>query len=147
MAMGVLEWVAVIVAVIALAIVLVLGGLFLRRRVLQRQGGFDMCLRVGRDGWSGGWVFGVGRYRGDDVEWFRTFSYGARPKWSSQRSDLNVVDRRAPEAEEAYDLPAGNIVLVCQDGDRSLEVSMSEPASMAFLAWLEAAPPGGHLVA
>jgi hypothetical protein len=26
-------------------------------------------------------------------------------------------------------------------------VSMSEPASMAFLAWLEAAPPGGHLVA
>jgi hypothetical protein len=24
---------------------------------------------------------------------------------------------------------------------------MSEAASMAFLAWLEAAPPGGHLVA
>ena len=31
-------------------------------------------------------------------------------------------------------------------GER-LEVSMSEAASMAFLAWLEAAPPGGHLVA
>jgi hypothetical protein len=145
--MGVLEWVAVIVAVVALAIVLALGGLFLRRRILQREGGFDMCLRIGRNGWSGGWVFGIGRYRGDDVEWFRTFSYGARPRWSSPRSDLTVTDRRAPDPEEAYDLPAGHIVFGCEAGDRRLEMSMSEGASMAFLAWLEAAPPGGHLVA
>jgi hypothetical protein len=145
--MGVLEWVAVVVAVVALVIVLALGGLFLRRRVLQRQGGFDMCLRVGRNRWGGGWVFGIGRYRGDDVEWFRTFSYGGRPKWSSPRSDLNVTDRRAPDPEEAYDLPAGSVVFVCATGAGSLEVSMGEGASMAFLAWLEAAPPGGHLVA
>jgi Protein of unknown function (DUF2550) len=145
--MGVLEWVALVIALIAVAIVLTLGGLFLRRQVLQRSGGFDMCLRLGRAGWTGGWVFGIGRYRGDDVEWFRTFSYGARPKWSSQRADLTVVDRRAPDPEETYELPAGNIVLVCRVGGRSLEVSMSEAASMAFLAWLEAAPPGGHLVA
>jgi hypothetical protein len=145
--MGVLEWVAVVVAVLALAIVLALGGLFLRRRVLQREGGFDMCLRVGRTAWGGSWVFGVGRYRGDDVEWFRTFSYGARPKWSSRRAVLDVVDRRTPDPEEAYDLPSGHIVLVCKVGDRSLEISMSEAASMAFLAWLEAAPPGEHLVA
>jgi hypothetical protein len=144
--MGVLEWVAAVVAVIALAIVLALGGLFFRRRVLQREGGFDMCLHVGRNTWSGGWVFGVGRYRGDDVEWFRTFSYGARSKWSSRRSDLTVADRRTPDPEEAYELPAGHIVLVCQVGDQSIEVSMSEAASMAFLAWLEAAPPGEHLV-
>jgi Protein of unknown function (DUF2550) len=144
--MGVLEWVAVVVAVIASAIVLALGGLFFRRRVLQREGGFDMCLHVGRNTWGGGWVFGVGRYRGDDVGWFRTFSYGARPKWSSRRSDLTVADRRTPDPEEAYELPAGHIVLVCQVGDQSIEVSMSEAASMAFLAWLEAAPPGEHLV-
>jgi Protein of unknown function (DUF2550) len=145
--MGVLEWVAVVIALIALVIVLALGGLFFRRRVLQRSGGFDMCLRVSPAGWGGGWVFGIGRYRVDDVEWFRTFSYGARPKWSSRRSELTVVDRRAPDPEEAYELPAGHIVLVCQVGNGSLEVSMSEAASMAFLAWLEAAPPGGHLVA
>jgi hypothetical protein len=145
--MGVLEWVAVVVAVAALVIVLALGGLFLRRRILQRQGAFDMCLRVGRNRWGGGWVFGIGRYRGDDVEWFRTLSYGGRPKWSSPRSDLNVTDRRAPDPEEAYDLPAGHVVFVCATRAGSLEVSMSEGASMAFLAWLEAAPPGGHLVA
>jgi hypothetical protein len=145
--MGVLEWVAVVVAVIAAVIVLTLGGLFFRRRVLQRSGGFDMCLRVGRDGWGGGWVFGVGRYRGDGVEWFRTFSYGARPKWASRRAEITVVDRRAPDPEEAYELPAGHVVLVCQVGGSSLQMSMSDAASMAFLAWLEAAPPGGHLVA
>jgi hypothetical protein len=145
--MGVLEWIAVVVAAIALVIVLALAGLFLRRRILQREGGFDMCLRTGRNAWGGGWVFGIGRYRSDDVEWFRTFSYGARPKWSAPRADLNVVDRRLPDPEEAYDLPAGHIVLVCETAERSIEVSMTEPASMAFLAWLEAAPPGGHLVA
>ncbi|MGH9250307.1 MAG: DUF2550 family protein, partial [Acidimicrobiales bacterium] len=64
--MTLLEWVAIVVAALALLIVAALGGLFLRRSVLQRAGGFDMCLRVGGNGWGGGWVFGVGRYRGDD---------------------------------------------------------------------------------
>lgn len=145
--MGLLEWVAIVVATLALLIVLALGGLFLRRLVLQRSGGFDMCLRVGTERMGHGWVFGIGRYRGDDLEWFRTFSYGGRPKWSLRRPELNIVDRRSPDPEEISDLPADQIVLTCLVGDRSLEISMSEPASMAFLAWLEAAPPGGHLVA
>ncbi|MGH8775942.1 MAG: DUF2550 domain-containing protein [Jiangellaceae bacterium] len=145
--MTVLEWVAVVVAALALVIVLALGGLFLRRGVLQREGGFDMCLRLGGDGWGGGWVFGVGRYRGNDLEWFRTFSYGGRPRQSLHRPDLAVLGRRRPDAEEAYDLPVGHVVLTCEVAARHLDVSMTEPASMAFLAWLEAAPPGGHLVA
>lgn len=145
--MTLLEWVAVLVAALALVIVIGLAGLFLRRSVLQREGGFDMCLRLRSTGWGGGWVFGIGRYRGDDLEWFRTFSYGGRPKRLLRRPDLAVVGRREPDAEEVSDLPAGHLVFTCNMADGPLDVSMTEAASMAFLAWLEAAPPGGHLVA
>lgn len=145
--MTVMEWVAVIVAGVALLTGLALGGLFVRRTVLQRQGGFDLCLRIGTAGWSDGWVFGIARYRGDVLEWFRTFSFGTRVQRVLPRRDLTVVGRRIPTADEAYDLPAGHVVLIWEVAGERLEVSMSEAASMAFLAWLEAAPPGGHLVA
>lgn len=145
--MTVIEWIAVIVAGAAVLVALALGGLFVRRTLLQRQGGFDMCLRIGTAGWSDGWVFGIARYRGDVLEWFRTFSFGTRVQRVLPRRDLTVVGRRLPVADEAYDLPAGHVVLIWEVGRERLEVSMSEAASMAFLAWLEAAPPGEHLVA
>jgi hypothetical protein len=145
--MTVMEWVAVIVAGIAVLCVLALGGLFLRRSLLQREGGFDLCLRVGQAAWSDGWVFGIARYRGDVIEWFRTFSYGSRIGRVLPRRELTVIGRRAPDPEEAYDLPAGHVVFIWEVKGERLEVSMSEAASMAFLAWLESAPPGEHLVA
>lgn len=145
--MTVMESVAVIVAGIAVLLALALGALFLRRRILQRHGGFDLCLRTGRAAWSDGWVFGIARYRGDVLEWFRTFSYGTRVRRVLPRRDLTVVGRRTPDPEEAYDLPAGHVVLVWEVNGERIEVSMAEAASMAFLAWLEAAPPGEHLVA
>jgi hypothetical protein len=145
--MTVMEIVAVIVAGVAILLALAIAGLFLRRTILQRQGGFDLCLRVGQAAWSDGWVFGIARYRGDVIEWFRTFSYGSRVRRVLPRRDLTVVGRRVPDAEEAYDLPAGHVVFIWEVRGERLEVSMSEAASMALLAWLEAAPPGEHLVA
>jgi hypothetical protein len=145
--MTVMEIVAVIVAGVAILLALAIAGLFLRRTILQRQGGFDLCLRIGQAAWSDGWVFGIARYRGDVIEWFRTFSYGSRVRRVLPRRDLTVVGRRVPDAEEAYDLPAGHVVFIWEVRGERLEVSMSEAASMAFLAWLEAAPPGEHLVA
>jgi hypothetical protein len=60
---------------------------------------------------------------------------------------VTVRSRRRPSPQEAYDLPVGHVVMSCQVGGRELEISMSEAAETAFLAWLEAAPPGEHLVA
>ncbi len=77
-------------------IVLVLVGLFvfgLRRRLIQRSGGtFDCSLRWDvseePDPSGKGWVYGVARYSGDRVDWFRVFSYAPRPAgaWSVLRS-------------------------------------------------------------
>ncbi|MFF1380388.1 DUF2550 domain-containing protein [Streptomyces sp. NPDC058308] len=131
-------------------IVLVLVGLFvfgLRRRLIQRSGGtFDCSLRWDApekgDVSGKGWGYGVARYNGDRVEWFRVFSYAPRPRRILERSAIEVVDRRAPDGEEELALLSDAIVLGCLHRGARLELAMSEDALTGFLAWLEAAPPG-----
>lgn len=89
-----------------------------------------------------GWVYGVARYSGDRIEWFRVFSYSPRPRRLLERSSIEVVARRAPEGEEELALLSDAVVLGCVHRGTRLELAMSEDALTGFLAWLEAAPPG-----
>ncbi|MBB5935761.1 DUF2550 domain-containing protein [Streptomyces zagrosensis] len=153
-------------------VVLVLLGLFvfgLRRRLIQRSGGtFDCSLRwdvpartdsdamnaaaaasaaggprVDAGEPSGkGWVYGVARYSGDRVEWFRVFSYAPRPRRLLERSAIEVIARRTPQGEEELALLSDAVVLACRHQGTRLELAMGEDALTGFLAWLEAAPPG-----
>ncbi|WP_189133445.1 DUF2550 domain-containing protein [Wenjunlia tyrosinilytica] len=144
-------------------------GLFvfgLRRRLIQRSGGtFDCSMRLrmpqdlpapdheepsedGEEPASGpepggkGWVFGVARYSGDRVEWFRVFSYAPRPRRVLERSEIEVLRRRTPRGQEELALLSGAVVLTCRHRGSLLELAMSDDALTGFLAWLEAAPPG-----
>ncbi|GGU14311.1 DUF2550 domain-containing protein [Streptomyces violascens] len=136
--------------VCGLVVALVLLGLFvfgLRRRLIQRSGGtFDCSLRWGLpetpDTSGKGWVYGVARYNGDRIEWFRVFSYAPRPRRILERSAIDVVARRLPEGEEELALLSDAIILGCTHRGTRLELAMSEDALTGFLAWLEAAPPG-----
>ncbi|MGW1891105.1 DUF2550 domain-containing protein [Streptomyces sp. NPDC002004] len=135
------------IAVIALVVL----GLFafgLRRRLIQRSGGtFDCSLRwnapeEGADPGGKGWGYGIARYNGDRIEWFRVFSYAPRPRRVLERSQIEVVGRRAPAGEEELALLSDAVVLACLHRGTRLELAMSEDALTGFLAWLEAAPPG-----
>lgn len=147
-------------------------GLFvfgLRRRLIQRSGGtFDcsMRLRVSPEELEAatasaadeedppsepapaaepsgkGWVFGVARYSGDRIEWFRVFSYAPRPRRVLERAEIEVLHRRTPRGQEELALLSGAVVLTCRHRDSLLELAMSDDALTGFLAWLEAAPPG-----
>jgi hypothetical protein len=136
--------------VCGLVVVLVAAGLFvfgLRRRLIQRSGGtFDCSLRwnaPARGDTSGkGWIYGVARYNGDRVAWFRVFSYSPRPRRLLERAEIEVTDRRLPEGEEELALLSDAVVLGCLHRGTRLELAMSEDALTGFLAWLEAAPPG-----
>ncbi|MEV2250138.1 DUF2550 domain-containing protein [Streptomyces sp. NPDC050147] len=131
-------------------VVLLLVGLFvfgLRRRLIQRSGGtFDCSLRWNApekgDTSGKGWVYGVARYNGDRIEWYRVFSYAPRPRRVLERSAIEVVDRRAPDGEEELALLSDSIILGCLHRGVRLELAMGEDALTGFLAWLEAAPPG-----
>ncbi|MFD7295534.1 MULTISPECIES: DUF2550 domain-containing protein [unclassified Streptomyces] len=144
--------VLVLVLCVVAVVVLVVVGLVafgVRRRLIQRSGGtFDCSLRwdapapEAADASGKGWGYGIARYNGDRVEWFRVFSYAPRPKRILERAAIEVTGRRAPEGEEELALLSDAIVLACTHRGTRLELAMSEDALTGFLAWLEAAPPG-----
>jgi hypothetical protein len=115
-----------------------------RRRWISRHGGtFEFSVRVRPTRAGRGWVLGVGRYSGDDLEWFRIFSLAPRPKLVFRRAELTYVGNREPAAgPEAYSLYSGHLIVICTTPTGRLEVAMSPDALTGFLAWLEAAPPG-----
>ncbi|MHA6762919.1 DUF2550 domain-containing protein [Streptacidiphilus sp. PAMC 29251] len=97
---------------------------------------------AGADNGGKGWVFGIGRYNHDSVEWFRVFSYSPRPRKVFKRSRIEVLHRRTPQGQEELALLSNAIVLTCLHAGEPVELAMSEDALTGFLAWLEAAPPG-----
>ncbi|MET9254472.1 DUF2550 domain-containing protein [Streptomyces sp. NPDC048182] len=134
--------------VCGIVVALVVVGLFvfgLRRRLIQRSGGtFDCSLRwdATESGDGKGWAYGVARYNGDRIEWYRVFSYSPRPRRTLERSAIEVAGRRLPDGEEELALLSESVVIVCVHRSTRLELAMSEDALTGFLAWLEAAPPG-----
>lgn len=89
-----------------------------------------------------GWAYGIARYNGDQIEWFRVFSYAPRPRRFLERNRIEVLQRRHPEGEEELALLADAVILACSLHGIRVELAMSDDALTGFLAWLEAAPPG-----
>jgi hypothetical protein len=145
---------AVVITIVLVCACLCLGYLAYRRLTLMRGGGVDVCLRrrsafEGRRGertmakdTSAGWHFGVGRYRGDELAWFRLTSFRPGPTVVLDRTELEIVDRRPPTPAESYAIPAADSVLNCRVGETTIELAMSPGVLTGFLSWLESAPPG-----
>jgi Protein of unknown function (DUF2550) len=127
-----------------LVLVLLYGGLLvLRRRVLSRHGGtFELSHRTAAAAPDKGWVLGLGRYSGDNLEWFRIFSLSPRPKRVWARDLLEYSGRRSPAGAEELSLYDGHVVASCRYGGEPLEIAMSEASLTGFQSWLESGPPG-----
>ena len=129
--------------ILLLAVVVVVTALLARRIQLLRGGGVDVSLRRRPDRRDGeGWHLGVGRYRGDELAWFRLTSLWPGPTLVVDRTVLEIVDRRAPTQAEEVAVPPAGIVLRCRTPARTLELAMAPGVLTGFLAWLEATPPG-----
>ena len=117
-----------------------------RRRGLQRAGGaVELSLRPARCRPGRGWANGVGRFVGDDLQWFRVFSLSPRPRRTLTRRDLDVVARRVPSAPERHALHAGSVVMECRSTADCVELAMEPAAVTGFMSWLESRPPGATL--
>src|ERR1044072_2369767 len=108
-------WEAILdsLGVIALVVVLAFVFLFVRRRVISRDGGTFECSVRTRPPSRGnaaasarGWVAGLGRYTGDQLQSVRIFSFAARPKYTFDRP-MTVGGRRVPHGAEAFSLYSG----------------------------------------
>jgi hypothetical protein len=142
-----LDSVAVVI-VLVLLVVLGLGSLAVRRRVLTRAGGaFSCALRRRHAGETTprGWTLGVARYADESVEWFRIFSWSPRPQARLDRRGLVINSRRVPEGMEAYALPHDSVVLSCTDAGGLVDLGVPAASATGLLVWLEAVPPGARL--
>lgn len=137
------------VEVLVGALLVVVAGLLafsLRRRWLVHDGGaVEMSLRLKTRSQGRGWVLGMGRFDGDELQWFRVFSLSPRPRRTLDRRQLLVTSRRAPKGPESLSLMKGMDVVVLQASGQEVEIALDRSALTGFLAWLEARPPGATL--
>lgn len=138
------EWMWPLVALVCVVSVAVLyaSALVLRRRQLSRAGGaFELSLhRPGSEG-GRGWLLGLGRYSGDDLEFFRIFSVmGPKRVWN--RRVTQFEGQRPLDEMEQLALYPGHRVARCLTPEGEIELAMSPHALVAFQSWLEARPPG-----
>lgn len=141
--LGVTEVVA-LVLVVGLLVPLV--SLYARRRWLARQGGlFDCSLRLSTKTPGTGWVLGVARYTGDNLEWFRSFSLSLRPRLVFPRSQTRTGAQREPDPIESVLLYDDQRIVRMEltDGS-SWELAMSVASLTGLLSWLESSPPGSR---
>jgi hypothetical protein len=117
--------------------------LVVRRRWISRSGGtFELAARIDTPVRGRGWVLGLGRYNGPDLEWFRIFSLWPGPKRVWPRDDLDYTAQREPTRNESIALYAGHVVVVCETPGGPIELAMSPSALTGLQSWLEAGPPG-----
>jgi hypothetical protein len=131
------------IGVVAFGLLAVLGMLFVRRVMIAHRGGtIEMALRLTTVVVGRGWSPGLGRFAGDQLRWYRLFSFSPRPKRVFSRGALQVEGRRDPDEQEQLALPSDWVIVTCVCDDDTIEVSMAEGALTGFLSWIEAGPPG-----
>jgi hypothetical protein len=131
---------------LVLVAALLLVSISVRRRWLSREGGaIEMSLRLKPRAQGRGWVLGLGRFNGDDLEWFRVFSLSTRPRRTLNRRALDVTKRRQPTGPESVALIKGMEVLELSSAGAPVEIGLESSTLTGFLAWLEAQSPGSEI--
>jgi hypothetical protein len=125
---------AAVVALVACAAVLA------RQRYLLRVvGAIPMAIRTGNDRW----VYGLARYAGGELRWYRSLGLGTRPSRVLPRGELRVIAHRAPQPDELRSLPAGAVVVDCRVAGMPVVFALGESAFTGFISWVEASSPAG----
>ena len=131
--------------VLVLLVVLAVLALPLRRWWFTRDGGtFDCAVQLRSREPGVGWSLGFGRYHGEELQWFRAFSWGIRPRLRLRRGHTHAVAQRPAEGPEALVLYEDSQVVTLQDlltGERH-QLGVDDESAMALMSWLESAPPG-----
>lgn len=125
--------------------ILLLWFAFRRRLLMRGVGAIEMSVRL-RSRWLfGGWALGVGMFNGEQLLWYRVFSFVYRPARRLSRDSVRVESKREPGDDEVGSVPPSAVILSCWTGDGVEEIAMSVETVTGFLSWLESAPPGYSL--
>ena len=98
--------------------------LFLRRVVIARQGGtIELGVRLSTMVPGRGWSAGLARFAGDDLRWYRIFSFWPGPRRVLSRRGLSVDRRRTPDPAELLVLPPDWVIVRCISRQSPVEIA------------------------
>lgn len=134
--------VEIVVGVLVAVAVLLLAGVFVRRRVLARGRLLTLCgLRpLGGDRWR----LGLARLGSSQLEWFPLVGVSFRPHRSWERVGLDLEAPVTMEGTERIDLLVDAVSVRCYHGDEGFDLAVQPAAYTALRSWWEAAPPGSR---
>lgn len=140
-------WAAVLDAVVIclLALLAFVAIVFVRRRVIARNGGtFELSHRARVSTPGRGWILGIGRYSGERLDWFRFFSVSPKASRTWARTGLTFESTRVPDGDEEVAIYADHVIVVCSSPSGAVELAMTESSLIGFQAWLESRNPGSN---
>jgi hypothetical protein len=125
------------VCVLGVGLALMCAVLARQRYMLRAAGALPVAVRRGAQRWT----YGIARFVGNELRWYRGWGMGTRATLSLRRADLTILHHRAPVASELKSLPATARIVECRGDDgRTIVLGFSESAFTGFVSWLEAAP-------
>jgi hypothetical protein len=126
----------IIAACVAVLIVVLFTAILARQRYMLRStGALALAMQRGNR-----WLYGVARYQGGELRFYRALGVGTRPTRVLRRGHVQVVGRRAPYDSERGSLPATVVVVECRIDGENTSFALSESAFTGFVSWLESAP-------
>jgi hypothetical protein len=127
----------VIVVCTAVVVVILFGAILARQRyMLRTTGAVPLAMQRGNR-----WLYGIGRYQGGELRFYRALGVGTRPTRVLRRGHVQVLGRRAPFDRERGSIPATAVVVECRaDGD-TVAFAIGESAFTGFVSWLESSAP------
>jgi hypothetical protein len=131
-----------LIVVCAAVLILVACGLILARQrfMLRAPGTIPVAILPSS---ATRWQYGVGRYAGGELRWYRSLGIGTRPNRVLHRRQVTVLGRRAPLQSERQALPSTAVVVQCRDGSSDVSLALGESAYTGFVSWLESSAPMG----
>lgn len=130
-----------LVCVVVLALLACAAILARQRFMLRAPGSIPVAVNFLPSAPASRWQYGVGRYSGGELRWYRSLGFGTRPSAVLHRRDVRVLSRRAPRDAELSAVPATSVILECRSGDRPVSLALGESAYTGFVSWLEASAP------
>jgi hypothetical protein len=136
--MGAVRTVDLLAVCAAAVIVITLSTIIVRQRWMLNVGGAIPVAVLRHDG---RWSYGSARYFGGELRWYRALGIGSRATRVFRRSQLTLVSRRSPHADELSSLPANAVVAHCRSDGDELVLALGPSAFTGFVSWLEASAP------
>lgn len=135
--MHIVDIVAVCAAVVAVAVSAAV--LARQRYMLRVVGAIPLALSAGGERWQ----YGIARYAGNELRWYRSLGLGTRPSRVFRRAELHVARHRPPTGDEQRFLPASAVVVECRVYGADIMLALGENAFTGFISWIEASSPAG----